>query len=687
MENQGKRITPKNRFWLTVFMLAIPFLFFLLLELFLRLIGYSNYPPLVKKEVRFGKEKYVVNSEVARRYFSLKDELIPEAADETFAIEKPKNVYRIFCLGGSTTAGFPYEINVPFPFQLKSRLSWELMDLRPEVVNLGISAVNSYSVLDLLPEVLEHEPDLIIIYMGHNEFYGAFGVGSSQYLGTNGTLILLYLKLKRLRFVQLLGDLIGWIDNLFSGQGKTPSGTLMAKMISDQSINIHSDKFRAACENFQKNLTAIVRRTRQKNVQVILSTLVSNLKDHEPFVSGFAKNTDESTRRKWEALFLQARSYQEAGEQDEALQQFNKAALLDSLPARLHFYRAKSLLVVGDTLEALKEFEKARDLDRLRFRAPGVFNEIIKKVGKNEGIPVLDMEEIFRAASPDGIPGKELFLEHLHPNFDGYRLIAQSFMEAMRTLQVINPPKKITGEEKLLPPKKIDYTVKNFRKDSSGVTKLDLEFGNLRNFFLTRKWPFPEQPTDLNLYQPVGSQITAKIALAHIQKEMYWDEAHYQLAQYYEQQKQFRKAYREYLAVYLPFQENYFPAMKIGDLYAAQEEYGEANYWYNKAVQADSLNPALFAKFGQNLVFDAKFHVALKYLNKSLQLDSTMQSFSGEQKAAIHYFLGLSYANLKNWKIANRNINQSLQLNPAFEPARKLRNEIKGYLSKESTAK
>jgi len=47
------------------------------------------------------------------------------------------------------------------------------------VVNVGISAISSYMVLNFVNELVQYQPDLFVLYMGHNEFYGAFGIGST----------------------------------------------------------------------------------------------------------------------------------------------------------------------------------------------------------------------------------------------------------------------------------------------------------------------------------------------------------------------------------------------------------------------------------------------------------------------------------------------------------------------------
>ena len=70
----------------------------------------------------------------------------------------------------------------------------------------------------------------------------------------------------------------------------------------------------------------------------------------------------------------------------------------------------------------------ARDLDALRFRADSRINEIIRSVAAaaGPGVEFVDGEGVFAEASPHGIPGRELFYEHVHMNPHGNYLLARA---------------------------------------------------------------------------------------------------------------------------------------------------------------------------------------------------------------------------------------------------------------------
>ena len=88
-----------------------------------------------------------------------------------FTPDKPHGQFRIFSIGGSTTYGRPYDGDlVSFPGWL--RLLLPAVDpSRPwEVINAGGISYASYRAALVMEELVAYEPDLFIVYTGHNEF-------------------------------------------------------------------------------------------------------------------------------------------------------------------------------------------------------------------------------------------------------------------------------------------------------------------------------------------------------------------------------------------------------------------------------------------------------------------------------------------------------------------------------------
>lgn len=86
--------------------------------------------------------------------------------------EKPEGVYRVFCLGGSTTFGTGcYRDEETYPAQLEGFLQQMAPEGRTyEVWNCGVSGFNTVeSLINLELRLLQFEPDAIVIYHAAND--------------------------------------------------------------------------------------------------------------------------------------------------------------------------------------------------------------------------------------------------------------------------------------------------------------------------------------------------------------------------------------------------------------------------------------------------------------------------------------------------------------------------------------
>ena len=86
-----------------------------------------------------------------------------------FSRKKTKGVFRIFCVGGSTTRGWPFHSRFSYPALLSRQLSDVLPARRLEVINAGFMSSNSTNDLRLVKEIMSYEPDLLLVYEGRNE--------------------------------------------------------------------------------------------------------------------------------------------------------------------------------------------------------------------------------------------------------------------------------------------------------------------------------------------------------------------------------------------------------------------------------------------------------------------------------------------------------------------------------------
>ena len=102
------------------------------------------------------------------------------------SMPKPPAVYRIACLGGSTTYGDGVDDwRLTYPALLQDSLrAWGVSEV--EVVNAGVPGYSSYeSVINLEFRVLDLHPDLVFFYEAINDVYPRLVWPPSAYLGDN----------------------------------------------------------------------------------------------------------------------------------------------------------------------------------------------------------------------------------------------------------------------------------------------------------------------------------------------------------------------------------------------------------------------------------------------------------------------------------------------------------------------
>lgn len=362
-------------------------LFFVGLEFVLRWANVGEAPQPLVIEVPKEKGLATLNPRVAERYFAQK-QFATAPQLEFFEKTKSDSTIRIVVQGASSSAGFPYR-NASFPKLLEQKLAYAFPNYTVEVINTSIVATNSYTWLDLTAEIIALDPDMVLVYGGHNEYYGALGVASSQSRGSNPSIVNLYLKLKHLRTVQLLSNAIASVSRSATNTS-SDEGSLMAKMVKDPEIAFGSDLYENGKEQFRFNIGQLLERYDAAEIPVYISSIVSNVKDFEPFAS--------------------------SEDEDGAL---------------ANFQTAHEALRINSYQEAKSLFELARDRDLLRFRAAGELNDVIEELALDHGAQFVDMKAAFEAASSHRLIGNGLMHEHVHPKLDGQKLFTDTFYEAI----------------------------------------------------------------------------------------------------------------------------------------------------------------------------------------------------------------------------------------------------------------
>ena len=466
---QTVRWSRKTIVLVDILLVVTPFLLLTGLEIYLRHTGYGLderlFIPAGQTRHQRSTATYQLNQELHRKYYPTDDPMVKGLIPRIrMKQQKSDEDFRVFCLGGSTTGG-------PFPAILNELLIRSEVNKVAEVVNLGITTFNSYQVLDIAKKLPQYDPDLLVIYMGHNEIYGPLGVGSKVALGTSRHVINLVLRLREFKIFQLANNLYSSFRASpveHSGKERSPY-----KRMVNSSLAPRHPLREQAIENFTGNLHEILSIADHHQIPVIVGTIVSNLRDWRPFDSEPPPDALDVAR--WQQLLESGKAAFERNHLEESERIYQTAIELFPDHAQTHFDLGHVYLAMGHRDQAERSFRTARDLDVLPIRAPSAVNETIRRVAEEADVVLADFEAVFEDHHADSVMGKPVFFEHLHPTVPGDYLIASHLTNI------------ILDERYLLANRRLDFDDPSLKRE----LRIDLSaVSTIRLGRMLRLWPF-----------------------------------------------------------------------------------------------------------------------------------------------------------------------------------------------------
>jgi lysophospholipase L1-like esterase len=303
----------------------------------------------------------------------------------------------VLALGGSSVVGHPMGERRT----ISSFLRLQLEAARPgayAVRSLARPCKGSFYVRQCAERALDSGPAALVVYTGHNDFSGHRGRYPElpMWMERSGWwLVEAERRLARTRFWSLL----------------SPSGALTITPGNDPGAALGEAQaaraYRVILENTVHNLTDVIELAGERNVPVVLVTLVSNLYEFP------------TQRPRW----------------DEALERAS-AEGLDPEPGIEDFTEGVRLYRESRFEAALAAFRRARDA-RPGPRAPGMLNEAIRRIAAEyPNAHLVDFERQLEAAAlREGIGcnffGTEAYCDGLHPNPRTNRMIGFAVADAV----------------------------------------------------------------------------------------------------------------------------------------------------------------------------------------------------------------------------------------------------------------
>lgn len=409
-----------------VTMILIPVLILGGLEAGLRVTGFGYSTKFFEKGTVDGETYLFTNHRFTFRFFpqALARSMIPHR----ILAEKPGDTYRIFIFGESAANGDP-DPAYGFGRNLEILLEERFPGTDFEVVNTAITAINSHVILPIARECAKVEGDLWILYMGNNEIIGPYGPGTI--FGSKAppvAAVRASLAVKRTRIAQLIDTVL---QNL-RPDSEMPETWGGINMFSENLLREDDPARRQALASFRVNLEDILKAGQSAGVPILLSTVAVNLRDCAPFSSLSDPDLTEGEASAWASAFEEGKRLEEAGSPAKALEPYARAATIDPGHAGVYFRMGRCYGLTGNLEAARNAFARARDTDALAVRADSQINAIIREGAGRPDQPSLllvDSEKSLGKESPAGIPGRELFYEHVHYTVPGNYLLARLFAD------------------------------------------------------------------------------------------------------------------------------------------------------------------------------------------------------------------------------------------------------------------
>jgi tetratricopeptide (TPR) repeat protein len=289
---------------------------------------------------------------------------------------------------------------------------------------------------------LTERPDVLILYVGHNEFSARFPWMREPGGYYDDDMPALYSP-SALTAALRLSPLCRLVLETWDRQrvDLRPPHYATRELI-DQPIAT-DEEYAAILADFGRRLEAIAAYCEKIGTLPVFIIPASNDGGYDPSRSVLAPETPRAEREAIAREVLRARAM-EATDPDGALRLY--AGMVSRHPefAETRYRLARLLERRGDRDEARRHYIKARERDGLPVRCPEDFRRAYREVAaRHPSVVLVDAPRVLERASEHGILDDRLFHDAQHPNLRGYAAIAQDLLDQLRARRAFGWPEGI----------------------------------------------------------------------------------------------------------------------------------------------------------------------------------------------------------------------------------------------------
>ena len=356
------------------------------------------------------------------------------APDPRAARQAPRpGTLRVCLLGGSEVMGDPEPAH-GLGRHLEVLLQARYPGLPVEVLTLALDGANSHVLREMSRELRRLQPQAVVVLTGNDEVSGPYGpaagLGRFHHSSTIARIMVLF---SRTHLAQLC---IAFYNRVFPERVELDAWRSQEPISLKGRMAPGDRRLKAVARSFRRNLAAIYREAARAAPAVVACTVPVNLRDCAPFSTSFAP--DETVAQQVRETLRAAVAAEAATNLNAAARLYAGAIRLDPTHAEALFRAARMALRGGHYAEAAALFARARDADALRLRADSRLNAIVRECAVESGVSLLDAEALFAMRSPQGIPGREFFLDHVHFTFEANHLLAAALLDRLEFLHAFD---------------------------------------------------------------------------------------------------------------------------------------------------------------------------------------------------------------------------------------------------------
>ncbi len=525
---------------------------------------------------------------------------------QTFLKKKPKGTKRIFCLGGSTTYGRPYNDKASFCNWLRQMLPVADPTADWELINAGGISYASYRIAELMKELVKYEPDLFILYSGHNEFLEQrtyahiaklpFIVRQSAWIleHTRGYSLLkrVYMSIRNSKAPDneihtMQADVTAILDNSYGPKFYSRDDTLSRNIIT----------------HYKQSVSRIINKAKYANANILVISTPSNLLHCSPFKSQYSSSLNQAQKLKLDSLLNVGKKHFNKGMYPLSLKIFKAAHNIDKRHAEVLYFLGKSYFETGEPQLAYTYLQKAKDEDICPLRAFSDEPRWLEHIANEEKVPFLDFNSILEEQSMEKtghrLLGKSDFYDHVHLTIENHKLLAIKIIDKMAKYQLLQ-------------------TSPHWKKNIQGISKdvmasLDKRaYGfAMHNLAKVLNWAGKHE----------DAVLAAESALAVVDDDIQALGSALYIGTSYQRKKMLDSAIYYYQLAFRLDSNNFEANDFLGKAYFLKQSFSEAEPFLERALRLSGNNSQdLLAKLGQLNIFLKRPEKALAFFERRANL-------------------------------------------------------------------